>query len=138
VADEPTMVPMLTYADGPAAMDWLVEAFGFTETARWLDDDGRLSHGELRLGDGLVMLASTPGYEGPAEHRLHCVAADAWMSVPWVIDGVLVHVGDVVAHRARAASAGATMLSEVEQAPFGALYRVEDPEGHRWMFMQPT
>ena len=25
------VVPMLTYADGPAAMDWLAGAFGFTE-----------------------------------------------------------------------------------------------------------
>jgi uncharacterized glyoxalase superfamily protein PhnB len=56
-------VPMLTYADGPAAMDWLVAAFGFIERARWLDDDGRVAHGELDTGDGLVMIASTnPAY----------------------------------------------------------------------------
>ena len=60
------VVPMLTYADGPAAMDWLVAAFGFEEQTRWLDDDGRVAHGELRAGDGLVMVASTNAdYEGP-------------------------------------------------------------------------
>src|SRR4029078_1373985 len=58
------VVPMLTYADGPAAMDWLARAFGFEEQTRWLDDDGRVAHGELRAGDGLVMVASTnPAYE---------------------------------------------------------------------------
>ena len=28
------VVPMLTYADGPAAMDWLARAFGFEEQMR--------------------------------------------------------------------------------------------------------
>ena len=44
-----TVVPMLAYADGVAAMDWLQEAFGFEEVTRWVDDDGVLSHGELSL-----------------------------------------------------------------------------------------
>jgi uncharacterized glyoxalase superfamily protein PhnB len=48
------VVPMLTYADGPAAMDWLAHAFGFEERARFLDDDGRVAHGEMRAGSGLV------------------------------------------------------------------------------------
>lgn len=71
------VVPMLTYADGPAAMDWLARAFGFEEQTRWLDDDGRVAHGELRVGDGLVMVASTnQTYEGPTAHRRHCASAD--------------------------------------------------------------
>ena len=28
------VIPMLTYEDGPAAMDWLAEAFGFQEITR--------------------------------------------------------------------------------------------------------
>lgn len=131
-------VPMLSYEDGPRAMDWLVSAFGFEEQTRWLDDDGRLSHGELTLGEATIMLATpTPAYESPRSHRSHCERADAWSRAPWVIDGVLVHVDDVAAHFARADSAGATMLSGIEDGPGGArLYRTEDLEGHRWMFLQ--
>ena len=55
-------------------------------------------------------------------------------AVPWVVDGVWGQVDDVDAHRERAREAGATLLSEIEQGPDGRLYRVEDPEGHRWMF----
>src|SRR5439155_1100945 len=66
-----------------------------------------------------------------------CVAARKWSSVPWVVDGLLVHVDDVDRHFARAKSAGATMLSELENNPVGRLYRAEDIEGHRWMFLQP-
>ncbi len=131
------VVPMLTYADGPAAMDWLAQAFGFEEQARWLDDDGRVAHGELRAGGGLVMVASTnPIYEGPTTHRRHCASADNWLRSPYVVDGALVYVDDIDAHYARAVSAGAPTLSEIESGGPGRLYRTEDLEGHRWMFMQ--
>jgi uncharacterized glyoxalase superfamily protein PhnB len=130
-------IPMIAYEDGSAAMDWLADAFGFTELTRWTDDTGRLTHGEMETGAGLVMLATpTPDYEGPLRHREHCVRAAAWSRVPWVVDGVLVHVADVVAHRARAEAAGARMLGEVEEDGPGRRYRVEDLEGHRWMFME--
>ncbi|WP_026365891.1 VOC family protein [Promicromonospora sukumoe] len=131
------VVPMLSYQDGVSAMDWLIEVFGFTEAERWLDDDGHLSHGELDAGGGRVMLSELASYEGPTAHRKHCRAADAWLSTPWVIDGVLVHVADVEAHFARAQAAGAGVLSKIEEAPYGRSYRAEDLEGHRWMFLQP-
>jgi PhnB protein len=132
-----SVVPMLTYADGPKAMDWLARAFGFVEQTRWLDDDGRVGHGEMVAGDGLVMIASTnPAYEGPTAHRRHCGAADSWLTSPYVVDGVLVYVDDIDAHHERAVAAGAPTLSEVEDGGPGRLYRTEDVEGHRWMFMQ--
>ena len=138
MVEAPDVVPMIAYQDGPAAMDWLAAAFGFREQTRWVDDDGVLSHGEMVAGRGLIMLATpTPAYEGPAEHRAHCDRAAAWLRAPWVVDGVLVHVDDVAAHYDRARAAGATLLSDVEAGPEGSLlYRVEDLEGHRWMFMQ--
>ena len=133
-------IPMIAYEDGPAAMDWLADAFGFTELTRWTDDSGRLTHGEMETGAGLVMLATpTPDYESPRRHREHCERAAAWSQVPWVVDGVLVHVPDVIAHRARADAAGARMLGDIEEDGPGRRYRVEDLEGHRWMFMErPT
>jgi PhnB protein len=51
----PDVVPFLTYEDGIAALEWLAEVFGFTETARFTSSDGRLSHGEMSIGDGLVL-----------------------------------------------------------------------------------
>jgi PhnB protein len=133
----PTVVPMIAYADGIAAMDWLIEAFGFEERERRISDDGLLSHGELAVGvDGLVMLATpTPKYEGPARHREHCAEAAAWSTVPWIIDGVLVEVDDLDGHFERARAAGARILSEPEVIEGGGFrrYRAEDLEGHRWM-----
>lgn len=138
-AARPGVIPMLHYEDGVAAMDWLAEAFGFVERTRWLGDDGSLAHGEMVAGDGLIMIAGgLPAYESPRRHREHCPAAAAWSQVPWVINGVLVHVPDVDAHYERAKQAGARILSPPEDKPYGRGYRVEDLEGHRWMFQTPA
>ena len=130
---------MIAYRDCHAAIDWLAAAFGFEETMR-IESDGRIGHSELDTGHGSVMLATpSPEYEGPLLHRQRCTATDAWLSVPWVVDGVLVYVDDVDAHFTRARAAGARVLSEPEPGPPARRYRVEDIEGHRWMFMErPT
>jgi PhnB protein len=133
---EQAVIPMIAYEDGPAAMDWLARAFGFVERTRMLDG-GRLSHGEMDTGGGEIMLATpSPHYQAPRRHRENCAAAAKWSEVPWVVDGVLVYVDDVEAHFQRAKAAGATILSEPEGDPPGKRYRVEDLEGHRWMFME--
>ena len=131
------VIPMLDYEDGPAAMDWLAEAFGFQEITRLVGEDGRLAHGEMQVGSGRIMLATaTPAYESPKHHRQHCAQARLWSAVPWVIDGVLVYVEDVDEHYERAKRLGANILSSPEAGPPARRYRVEDLEGHRWMFMQ--
>jgi len=133
----PDVIPMIAYEDGPKAMDWLARAFGFRERVRMTAPDGRLSHGEMEAGHGVIMLATpTPDYESPQHHRDGCAQARKWSSVPYIIDGVLVYVDDAAAHCKRARASGAIILSEVEDSPDGKRYRAEDLEGHRWMFLQ--
>lgn len=133
----PGVIPMLSYENGSAALDWLARAFGFREVTRMIGPDGRLSHGEMTAGDGLIMLATpSPDYQSPKRHRENCAAARQWSTVPYIIDGVLVSVGDLDRHFARAKSAGATILSEIEEGPPGRRYRAEDLEGHRWFFFE--
>lgn len=133
----PSVIPTLSYEDGIAALDWLHHAFGFRETARLMGPDGRLRHGEMEAGNGLIMLASrTPEYQSPRRHREVCEQARKWSTVPWIIDGVLVYVNDLERHFERARSAGATIPSAIEEGPPGRRYRVEDPEGHRWFFFE--
>lgn len=137
MSEYPAVIPMIAYENGPAAMDWLARAFGFRERARMTTPDGRLSHGEMQAGDGLIMLATpSPHYHGPKRHREECEPARRWSEVSYIIDGVLVYVDDVTAHFERAKGAGATILSPLEEATEGTRYRAEDLEGHRWMFMQ--
>ena len=133
----PKVVPMVSYEDAAAAADWLVRAFGFEETDR-IAGNGTVTHVTLRMADAVVFIGH-PGdtYVSPARLRRECDAAGRMYDAPWVIDGVWVQVDDVVAHRERAREQGARLLSEIEEPPIGfRLYRVEDPEGHRWMFAE--
>jgi len=131
------VIPMLSYEDGVAAMKWLAKAFGFQERTRMIGPDGRLSHGEMEVGNCLIMLASpTPDYESPKHHRQTCQQMRKWSTVPWIFDGVLVYVENLDAHFVQAKVAGATILSEIEDGAPARRYRAEDIEGHRWFFLE--
>jgi uncharacterized glyoxalase superfamily protein PhnB len=122
------ITPILGYADAPAAIRFLCDAFGFDERYRMAMPDGTVGYAELGLGDGVVALAS----EWP-EARLYS---------PQKLDGlhaqVIVEVDDVDAHHRRAREAGATIAAEPADQPHGArMYRALDPEGHRWIFSMP-
>jgi PhnB protein len=127
---------MLAYADGVAALEWLADVFGFQEQMRMLDGD-HLSQAAMDTEFGQIMLESgPPDYEGPRRHAEHCEVARAWSSVPWIVDGILVYVKDLMAHYQHAKARGANILTDPETDFPGLRYRVEDLEGHRWMFME--
>jgi PhnB protein len=136
----PTIVPMIAYEDTAAALAWLARAFGFRESedSRYTEPDGTITHAEMELGGGVIMLATpTPDYQSPKHHAEVCEHARKWSAVPYVIDGLHVQVDDVDAHFRQAREAGAEVLSEPEDQPYGGrVYRVADIEGHRWMFAQ--
>ena len=106
------VIPTLAYPDVTEAADWLCRAFGFRVRLRI--GDHRI---QLVYGDGAVVV--TQGEAGSAGH------------------GLLVRVEDADAHRAQAAAAGAWILDEPTDHPYGERqYNAEDPGGHRWTFSQ--
>lgn len=124
----PTLGAALFYRDPRAAVDWLEKAFGFERTMMISDEDGRLSHAEMRFGDAYIMLgaewaefiASPASLGGKNTQAIH-VHLEAG------IDG----------HCARARSAGALILKEPTDEFYGdRTYRARDPEGHVWTFGQ--
>ena len=130
------VIPMIAYEKGLEALEWLTKAFGFKELKRFADKD-RLTHGEMDTGNGIIMLATpSPDYQNPKNHRENCEYARKWSNVPWIVDGVLVYVNNIQDHFEKAKRAGAKILTEVEITPHGSVYRCEDIEGHRWMFVQ--
>ena len=130
-------VPLISYEDVGSAIDWLCNAFGFHESGERYTDEGRVTHAELELDGATVMLGwPGPDYRSPAHHAETCEHARAWLSVPYIVDGVLIYVDDVDAHCEKARAAGATILREPSTEPYGRLYNAADPEGHRWMFFQ--
>jgi len=137
MANAQNIIPMLSYENGVDALEWLCRVFQFKEKTRWLDDVGKLTHGEISMGENIIMLASpTDRYQSPRHHREICAVSAEWQKSPYVIDGVLVMVDNVEAHFQYAKDRGATMLTPLEYGGPGTRYRAEDLEGHRWMFIQ--
>jgi uncharacterized glyoxalase superfamily protein PhnB len=119
----PSVMPYLHYEDSDAALEFLVTAFGFTEKVRMTDDEGRVNHAEVEMGDGVVMLGTPPGdYKNPAK-------------LGGTTQSIYVYVDDVGAHYERAKQAGAKIVSEPEDKFYGdRSYGAADPEGHEWYF----
>jgi PhnB protein len=129
--------PMLSYEDGNAAIEWLCKAFGFLKKEQLKDKEGNLSHGEVELSGQKIMLA-TPSSKYISPGRLRDMVREVadMYDTPYIIDGVLVYVDNIEKHFLTAKENGAIILSGIETDFPGKRYRAEDPEGHRWMFME--
>lgn len=127
---------MLAYEDAGRAAEWICRVFGFHETQRFADPSGTVTDVVLERDDGATVMVGHPSdaYESPRTHAAHCAAAARWLDHPYIVDGVVVFVDDLDAHYAATAAAGARILSVIEENPVERHYRVEDLEGHRWMF----
>ena len=107
-----SVIPVLAYADVPAAGDWLCKAFGFRE---------RLLFGEHRAqlvyGDGAVILTELRGE--PTSCSVH------------------VRVDDAAAHHDQAKQCGAQITSKPADHPYGERqYTALDLGGHHWTFSE--
>ena len=54
------MFPCLFYRDAHAAIDWLERVFGFERVMVVPGEDGAVAHSELKLGNGMIMVGTTP------------------------------------------------------------------------------
>jgi len=134
---EQRVIPMLAYEDASRAAEWICKIFGFQERERFHDKSGTVTDVLLEL-DGAEVLVGHPNdaYQGPRRHAQVCALARAWLNTPWVVDGLAVFVNDVDTHFATAKRGGAKVLTEPDTDGPERKYRVEDLEGHRWMFVQ--
>jgi uncharacterized glyoxalase superfamily protein PhnB len=107
---EAAVIPELPYADVREAVDWLTRAFGFRERLQIGDHRAQLV---FESGAVIVIQGDRPG------------------------STLLVRVPDANEHRAQAEAAGATILGEPTDWPYGERqYSAEDIGGHRWTFSE--
>jgi uncharacterized glyoxalase superfamily protein PhnB len=119
-----TVVPVLIYDDVAKAIDWLCGAFGFRERLRAPGRDGRISHAQLAVAEGTLMIGLKNGPFTPPHPGE-------------VAQYVIVHVEDVDEHFRRAKEFGAGIVTTPSDMPFGERqYTAEDLAGHRWTFSQ--
>ncbi len=122
-----TVTPYLLYEDADAAVDFLTRAFGFRELRRTTGSGGGL-HAELEIApNGAQVYLGSPGGDFRAPAKVGRTSL------------VYVMVDDVDRHHERAKAAGATIVEELNDLPFGhRRYTCDDLEGHEWSFATET
>ena len=123
---EVTMYPALRYRDARAAIDWLVRAFGLRQHAVHPGPDGTIMHAELAHGGSMIMLGSVKSGQpvAPPPRDMDSMMHSIYMYVP-----------DPDAHHAQAKAAGADILYEPRDTPYGSReYGARDLEGNIWSF----
>jgi uncharacterized glyoxalase superfamily protein PhnB len=127
-AQHARVMPYLHYHDPNAALDFLGKAFGFSLRFAHRDEAGRVLHAQVGVGDTSFML-------GPAQPDFRSAAASA---LPALHASIWCYVDDADAHCERARAAGATILREPADQPYGVReYDALDCEGQEWYFCQP-
>ena len=123
VVFEPSLLPVLVYRDGAAAIDWLVRVFGLEELRRVSNARGAILHAEMRWQHGAAMLTSLAADD---DGSLAAMVGASWV---WAV------VDDADVHHGRAAAAGARILRPPTSVVAGTRsYRALDLDGHRWTF----
>lgn len=123
------IIPATRYRDPEAALLFLVGVLGLEEHVVYRDGNGDLTHAELRLGDGLVMIG--PWGKG---------ALDAHLIDPAQTGGretttIYAVVPDAAQVHDRATAAEARILMPLQEQSYGGRsFSVADPEGHIWTF----
>src|SRR5262249_1181663 len=57
------ITPYMHYEDAAAILDWLARVFGFRETSRYVDGDGRVREAGMLVGDSQLWISGRdPGY----------------------------------------------------------------------------
>jgi len=121
----PRIRPHLIYEDVGAAIDMLTDLFGFQERtfARHTAPDGTAGRTQMQVIDSIITLG-LPSIHGDSPR-------DGVSSMLYV------YVDDVDAHYEHARTAGADIVIELVNAPWGdRCYQARDSEGHQWTFAQ--
>jgi uncharacterized glyoxalase superfamily protein PhnB len=112
-----TVFPCLTFRDARAAFAWLERALGAEPVVVYEDDDGRVVHAEIRIGESVLMAG---------DERAGSSATPPGVSVIYVV------VDDTDAAYERAKAAGADVTDPVDRDYGSRDIVVTDPEGNRW------
>jgi uncharacterized glyoxalase superfamily protein PhnB len=110
-----SVAPWVVTEDTGALLDFITEVFDGEELARVVTEDGLIGHGETRVGDTIVL-----AFDRRPE----------WPAMPSLLR---VWVPDAEDAFARAAAAGATVVTELSDNAFGQRGgRIKDPFGNIW------
>ena len=114
--------PTLRYDDPRAAIAFLTGTLGLVEQQVHTGPDGTVEHAELSFGGDVLML----GARRPGADDFDTGRAVVYLAVDGGAEAV-------DAHHARAVAAGAEIVQELVDQPYGSReYAVRDHEGNLW------
>jgi uncharacterized glyoxalase superfamily protein PhnB len=123
VPAQPNVWPCVNYRDAHAAIAFLTKALGFV-VAVVHDRQGHVEHSELHWPEGGGIMLGSAATNGTPFERLPTGAC-----------GVYVVTRDPDAAWRRALAAGARVVKEITDEPYGSRgFVVADPEGNLWSF----
>ena len=115
-----TVTPYLHPVGAHKLIEFLKQAFGAEELARYDSPEGEVLHAKVRIGDSVVETSEAHGW---------------WQPLPTMI---YMYVPDADALYNRAMQAGAKSLSPPANQPYGDRNGgVEDPFGNQWYMATP-
>ena len=123
------VTPYLIIRDAGRAIEFYKQAFGATELMRFPGPDGKIGHAELKIGEGIFMLAD----ESPAMgHKSPQTLGGTAVSL-------LFYVADVDARFSKAVAAGGTITNPLKDQFYGDRSgTITDPFGHIWTIATHT
>lgn len=119
-----TVTPYMIVNGAAAAMDFYEKVFGAVEVHRQAGPDGKVRHGQIRIGDSMIMIADEfpefPDWRGP----------EARGGSPMHL---YLYVDDCDAMFNAALSAGASEVMPMQDQFYGDRSGgIKDPFGHTW------
>jgi len=119
------IMPTYRYRDCDGAVRWLVDVLGCSEHFINRSDTGAIGHGELRFGNGMLMVGSFPDQVSGDVPDLDLGHASTY----FIVDDE--DVLEATWHRTQAAEA--PVVQAFQRQPYGgASFTVRDPEGNYW------
>jgi PhnB protein len=110
-----TVTPFLVIKDAAGVMDFAKKVFDAVEVERMSMPDGTVAHGEIKIGDSIIMLGEASGPYLPLPAMLY------------------VYVKDVDAVYKKALEAGAESITEPKDQFYGDRSGgVKDKSGNQW------
>jgi PhnB protein len=115
--------PYMIFAGCEKAMQFYAKAFGAREVMCMKDSAGQVVHAEMQIGDCRIMMAD----EAP---KMDAYAVKHYGGSPV---SLMLYTEDCDAIYAQAVAAGAQVLRELADQPYGIrMGGVQDPFGYKW------
>jgi uncharacterized glyoxalase superfamily protein PhnB len=109
-----TVMPYLILKDVSKFIAFVSAVFGAKEKMRYRDDDGRVVHAEVTIGENVIMAGES---------------TDQWATQT---AGLYINVDDADKIYQKALDEGATTVMEVSDKEYGRSGGIKDPCGNTW------